>query len=213
MAAFLDDVVRRVSHYKRLSELCGCQVCFVQRYRRKREREKAGGRVSICVCHQTIKCQLVSVGSLVRVWWGPSPPVPSPLVLISQVDEHISSSPNPSPWIPAHMSGIHTNRHTPAPTSVNIAEHKCTSIHQGHVSWEVWKVDKKEKSSCTDEKKTHHTHQWMRCLSALDVGFYTSKIALHFISALLLCFSNICVVAHCSPPTYRSFHVTGCCCW
>lgn len=34
---FLDNMVRRVSHHKRLSELWGFQVCFLQRFLRERK--------------------------------------------------------------------------------------------------------------------------------------------------------------------------------
>lgn len=66
------------------------RFCAKVSKKKKKERENAGGGVSmsvgVCVlsgwlvvaCHQTIKCQVVSVGSPMRVWWVPPLPVPSP---------------------------------------------------------------------------------------------------------------------------------------
>lgn len=115
------------------------------RGRKKRKRENVEGKevcVCLCVCHQIIKkCQVMSAGSLMWVWWGPPPPVPFPLVLISQVDEHISSSPNPSPCIPPHMSTMHTDRHTCVTTA---------HVRESRVTWctgPQWKSNNNKKKS------------------------------------------------------------------
>lgn len=65
----------------------------------------------MCACHQTvIRCQVVCRRPDASVMGALLCLSPSLLILISQVDKHISSSSNPSPWIPAHMHRIHTNR-------------------------------------------------------------------------------------------------------
>lgn len=97
----------------------------------------------------------MSAGSLMWVWWGPPPPVPFPLVLISQVDEHISSSPNPSPRIPPHMSTMHTNRHT----CVNTAH-----VRESRVTWctgPQWKSNNNKKKCCLKRSTVSlFIHSW-----------------------------------------------------
>lgn len=163
----------------------------------------------------------MSAGSLMWVWWGPPPPVPFPLVLISQVDEHISSSPNPSPRIPPHMSTMHTNRHT----CVNTAH-----VRESRVTWctgPQWKSNNNKKKCCLKRSTVSlFIHSWNEEKEAMtrtctythcdesDIyqpGFKSSQIILHFVSALTLHFTSIPLDTHCSPPIYRSFHVTDCC--
>lgn len=106
-------VTRRVLHLKWLSDFfCRRAACCAVLSLEKKI-ENTGGRVRIrvhacvcvraCVCHRRRKVSGC-------VWRKPDASVMGtlgllllPLVLISQVDEQISSSPNPSPRIPAHM--------------------------------------------------------------------------------------------------------------
>lgn len=146
MASFSDSVVKRVLHFKRVYELCVCQICFVPAFleEEKKKEGKCRGQRSmllfVCLPSNHQKVSSYVAGSLMWVWWGPPPPVPFPLVLISQVDEHISSSPNPSPCIPPHMSTMHTNRHTCVDT---------THVRESRVTWctgHQWKSNNNKKS-------------------------------------------------------------------
>lgn len=129
---------------------------------REEGKEKGGkcrgsrGYVCLCVCHQIIKkCQVVSGGSLMWVWWGPPLPVPSPLVLISQVDEHISSNPNPSPCIAPHMSRRHSNGHTQRHTGKHSWTQMCT--YERAMSTDAWKLGGK------GEKNYRSEAAWYLC--------------------------------------------------
>lgn len=171
MASRSDDVVRRVSQDKRLLDLCGCQVCFVQRCLRKSKRKARmrGGGASICVsvCVCVLSYHKVSAPVCIGAWCECDGTLlclsPSPLVLISQVDEQISSSPNPSPWIPAHASGMHTDWHVHAASYVNIHKAVSTGI--------CGKLEKKknalaQKSVEIRRGKGSNTHRRIRWLSA-----------------------------------------------
>lgn len=67
---------------------------------------------------------------------------------------------------------------------------------------------KKKNDPCWQQS---HIHRWMLCLFTQTLDL-TSQIVLYFIQALLLYLASIPVVTHYPPPTYRSFHVTGCWC-
>lgn len=106
-------VTRRVLHLKWLSDFFCCSAVCCAVLSLEKKIENTGGRVRIRV--RTCVCVCVGVCHRRRkvsgcVWRKPDASVMGtlgllllPLVLISQVDEQISSSPNPSPRIPAHM--------------------------------------------------------------------------------------------------------------
>ena len=132
--------------------------------------------------HYSIQRQLVSVGSLVRVWRVPPLPVPGPLVLISQVDEHISSSPNPSSWIPAHMSGIHTNRHV----CIHFCKYSWSQIHTYTGAMSTWQcgrsMQEKHAPREGERRVITHNHTHTMNMMCINLGFNTSQIVLHISS-------------------------------
>lgn len=73
------------------------------------------------VCCRTIKCHLFLLEACLSVMGSPLR-----LLLISQVDEHISSSPNPPPWIPTQKPEIHTDQHA---LVAHIGKHYGTQLH------------------------------------------------------------------------------------
>lgn len=137
--------------------------------KKQKESENAGGvervYVSLCVC--VLSYHKVSAPVCIGAWCECDGTLlclsPSPLVLISQVDEQISSSPNPSPWIPAHASGMHTDWHVHAASYVNIHKAVSTGI--------CGKLEKKknalaQKSVEIRRGKGSNTHRRIRWLSA-----------------------------------------------
>lgn len=194
------------------------------RGRKKRKRENVEGKevcFCLCVCHQIIKkCQVMSQeawcecdGALLCLspfpWFSfhrwTSTLVPA---LIHHHASHLTC-PRCTPT-DIHAWTQHTYERAVSPDARDLNEKATTTkkvlFKKEHVSLFIHSWNE-EKEAMT------HTCTYTHCDESdiYQPGFKSSQIVLHFISALPLHFTSIPLDTHCSPPIYRSFHVTDCC--